>query len=73
MKLLNGYWWGDFGNHWDASVFSESEAAENDRSLKGCSACLNCRDCSNCHGLEHGVNCADIAEFADGSNPFVVD
>lgn len=71
MKLRNGYWWGDYGNRYDADIFSEGEAGLMAATLRDCSACLNCRDCRNCHGVENGIGCADIEEVRDDSNPFL--
>lgn len=65
MKLvkLGGlpFWADDNFNYWSAREFTESQAFDLAKTLKGCSYCINCNNLTNSFNCNSCAMCSNIA------------
>jgi hypothetical protein len=74
MKTINNYWVDENNNRWSKTLYTQTQAEEESKTLtncsdcSGCSDCSDCSDCSNCSGCSNCYNCSGCSGCSNCSN-----
>ena len=71
MKKLNGRWYDENNNSWNANFESKESALLKSKSLIGCSDCSGCSGCSGCSDCSYCSHCSYCSDYKTNTQRYI--